>query len=505
MKHAQSLSYSSAIRVGRPLLALILLLLIVPGITLANEFELRGGCKEGSNPDDVTALVTPDGKLAVRLSFLDGGEQLLVSYNPLTGKKLDEKSYSIGGIPGHIELARVSGAYRVVVFPSGNSLATFAIFDLSSEGNLELRATASIPVSGIYTVRARKVHPTLGVGFYRITPQGSPSILVAFSLDNGQVISTYEGLSFGDSVALITGAPSIVVAPTTEQNVAVAAIVDVSDPANMVGLGEARYAWEYDLYPLGSNVSDSAVTGDERHVFLASASSGLWALDLATRTFVGPRADPQDAGRLAYREFGSRRTLAAFGRSPITNESTLSVYDASDPSSLVLRLRTQHPGSGSATIMSPDGEQLVFQVDDGLRSIETREGRLLWSYDLEPLQFGYTARIMYEIPPFGAVGAIWIGGTSRDAFRGVALNVPYGVSTVFDGDDLVVTCLGADRKAVVVVDGIARITKQKRRNLGTLRVKSIRSELAGGQTIDLHVLNPSGTRSIDVRTVVPVP
>lgn len=136
MKHAQSLSYSSAIRVGRPLLALILLLLIVPGITLANEFELRGGCKEGSNPDDVTALVTPDGKLAVRLSFLDGGEQLLVSYNPLTGKKLDEKSYSIGGIPGHIELARVSGAYRVVVFPSGNSLATFAIFDLSSEGNL---------------------------------------------------------------------------------------------------------------------------------------------------------------------------------------------------------------------------------------------------------------------------------------------------------------------------------------------------------------------------------
>ena len=155
--------------------------------------------------------------------------------------------------------------------------------------------------------------------------------------------------------------------------------------------------------------------------------------------------------------------------------------------------------------MSPDGEQLVFQVDDGLRSIETREGRLLWSYDLEPLQFGYTARIMYEIPPLGAVGAIWIGGTSRDAFRGVALNVPYGVSTVFDGDDLVVTCLGADRKAVVVVDGIARITKQKRRNLGTLRVKSIRSELAGGQTIDLHVLNPSGTRSIDVRTVVPVP
>lgn len=440
-------------------------------------------------------VFSPDGDVAFAVQ-LKGSAKSLVSFSPVTGKRLGR--VAVDGTVVDLRSVRTADSDRLVVLKWGTSGSLDALlFNILPSGKLQLRAEASVlPVYYYYLEGTLRCSST-GT-FYLAGLESNHVDLYAYSLDNGlrlgrSPLANYAGLS-----DLVDGARPILRYFDYVGYVAGLHELDVSSPAAPVDRGVVQWTFMSGFLPPG--VLDTATSADGRFLFIADVYSGLWAVDLVEHEVVDHLDAPTELGFIAIRERDGKRTLVVTTWEGIGNtQQNMLLVDATDPRNLSLVATRPSPDVAFLFEFTPNGSQVIVTIFNSVHGLDPDTLETLWVVPIE----GFDGPTQYRLlTPFGDGGETLSGWSTEESTYVVGLlEVPEITSVSFLRKDIVVDGSGFDANSVVYVNGIVQKTAPL--SGGRLRAKKALTRLSPGQPIVVQVANPSGTRSVQVEATTP--
>lgn len=443
-------------------------------------------------------LVTQSEDVAVTIQLRDSTVSL-VSFEPSTGKRLGRQT--LPGSPTDLQMVALGDTTRIVVLLSpGSGSLDAMIFDMDRSGRLRLRAEVSV-LDVYYFYFEGTMRCSSNGAFYLVGRETNQEELYAFSLDNGQLLGRSPLPSYSAFVGLVDAPRPTVYFGAYRDGTGRVTGVDVTDPRAPRDLGSAFFpSGEF----AGVGIGEAVVSGDGRYMFLADRYSGLWSIDLQSLSVVGHLGAPTSFAQIAMREGpagdgppGRSLALSTWENVGYTQQ-TLVLVDATDPRNLAVVASRPTPDTYLLFEFADDGTQLLLSVSDVLYGLDAGTLDTLWSVPVEGTDGSNPERLLM---PYGSAGKILAGWTATETSFVVGLvDVPSIAGVRFVKKDLVVSGVGFDDKAVVLVDGAAQRTVPGQREL---RAKKALARLAPGQTISVQVRNEVGTTSTVVDVVVP--
>jgi len=368
-------------------IALFISLLFVTGISSSplvrssdsTHFVIPGSFLYTLNSAGNVFDVDPGGAIAVSLTSginerIQSG--ILTSFDPRTGAVFDTKDTDFG--PAEVREADTLNGKKVVVLSTEGGANTVTLFDMSPLGKLAQRASTRLTESNIDYRSQLVLSAAGGVGFVIVFGTFPLYELVAFSLNDGSIISRTVLASVrqsvvGHSLAMTehNGRRILIYLNGTFAGFSLtfnAVNLDVTDPAQPKEMGSvgfpARNTSTFDDLP------GMAFSADSRLLFLAGGTTGLQVIDLSALKVV---AAIDDAFFDEVRVFdGPTKRFVALVSSASFGNLTLLLLDATDPSSLAIVSRLDFPDrlyGKAAVAFSQSGNELFLASGSGIMGL----------------------------------------------------------------------------------------------------------------------------------------
>jgi hypothetical protein len=372
-----------------PWSACFIALLTLSAVPMRLTAELRkqnGAFLYATNAVAQTMDVSPDGKVAVVLMNepQKGHPAKIVTFDPSTGKPLDEKIFGSG--PLAVQMTSGASGSRVVALTSEGGPRTVRFFDVSPAGRLTEAASRTLTSAKSDSGSNLVLDGEGQTGFAVVSPgPGQPRRqLVAFSLVDGFVLSrtaipnerTNEGYPRNVIALTKTDGRKLIV---FLRDFRALGAIDVSRPTNPVTMRDMELPSKG---PFSASASGFAFSRDGRYAFVSQAGAALVTVDLKAQQAIGATPGTMMYNHVALYEDGRKRLGAVLAERHDSGAGVLLLFDLTAPAQPEILRSMRLPASHKAKLsFTGDGQRLFVLTDRKLQLLDVADLHEIWLKD----------------------------------------------------------------------------------------------------------------------------